>query len=139
MASMGIYLFSRESLKRALESDSTDFGGHIIPASIGAGGTYGYAFQGYWEDVGTISTFYNANVALCGGRPATQGKDQLAMQVGQRATAHGHVVDFGRLQPGVVEQVTDRLAGESRPVLDPLEALLLDGADELPLDQQRCR
>lgn len=78
MASMGIYLFSRESLKRALESDSTDFGGHIIPASIGAGGTYGYAFQGYWEDVGTISTFYNANVALCGGRPAFSFFDQDA-------------------------------------------------------------
>lgn len=70
LASMGIYLFSRKSLEHALDNDMTDFGGEIIPRSIAAGATYAYPFQGYWEDVGTIGTFFEANLALCSSRPS---------------------------------------------------------------------
>jgi glucose-1-phosphate adenylyltransferase len=65
LASMGIYLFDSASLKKALDNDMTDFGGEIIPASIRTGKVCGYIFQGYWEDVGTIRTFFEANLALC--------------------------------------------------------------------------
>lgn len=70
LASMGIYLFNRESLERALDNDTTDFGGEIIPRSIAEGATYAYPFHGYWEDVGTIRTFFEANLALCSSRPS---------------------------------------------------------------------
>jgi glucose-1-phosphate adenylyltransferase len=70
LASMGIYLFNRESLERALDNDMADFGGEIIPQSIAAGRTYAYPFHGYWEDVGTIGTFFEANLALCSSRPS---------------------------------------------------------------------
>jgi glucose-1-phosphate adenylyltransferase len=70
LASMGIYLFNRESLARALDNDMADFGGEIIPRSIAGGATYAYPFHGYWEDVGTIGTFFEANLALCSSRPS---------------------------------------------------------------------
>jgi glucose-1-phosphate adenylyltransferase len=78
LASMGIYLCGTGSLATALENDMTDFGGEIIPASIARGKTYGYVFTGYWEDVGTIRTFYDANLALCSTRPSFDFFDQGA-------------------------------------------------------------
>jgi glucose-1-phosphate adenylyltransferase len=70
LASMGIYLFNREMLAQALDNDMADFGGEVIPQSIAAGATYAYPFRGYWEDVGTIGTFFEANLALCSSRPS---------------------------------------------------------------------
>ena len=78
LASMGIYLFGSGSLRTALDNDLTDFGGELIPASISDGKTYGYVFTGYWEDVGTIRTFYDANLALCSTRPSFDFFDQGA-------------------------------------------------------------
>jgi len=65
MASMGIYLFNRDVLVRALDNDKTDFGKHIIPEAISNERVHGYVFQGYWEDVGTIKSFFDANLAMC--------------------------------------------------------------------------
>lgn len=65
MASMGIYLFNRDVLVRALENDKADFGKHIIPDSIYNERVHGYVFQGYWEDVGTIKSFFDANLSMC--------------------------------------------------------------------------
>jgi glucose-1-phosphate adenylyltransferase len=70
LASMGIYLFDRVSLRSSLDNEMTDFGGEIIPTSISGGKTFGYVFQDYWEDVGTIGTFFEANLALCSSRPS---------------------------------------------------------------------
>ena len=65
MASMGIYVFNPDVLVKALDNDKTDFGKHIIPDAICRERVYGYFFQGYWEDVGTIRSFYDANLAMC--------------------------------------------------------------------------
>jgi glucose-1-phosphate adenylyltransferase len=66
IASMGIYVFKRESLIRLLNeySDFTDFGKEIIPAAASRYNTQAYLFNGYWEDIGTIEAFYDANLAL---------------------------------------------------------------------------
>lgn len=65
LGSMGIYLFSREALLRLLAFDTReDFGKHLIPTQIKLGGCYSYLYNGYWEDIGTISSFYHANMAL---------------------------------------------------------------------------
>ena len=65
LASMGIYVFRMDILTRLLEeSDGDDFGKHIIPAAIEAVRVYAFPFGGYWEDIGTISAFYQANLAL---------------------------------------------------------------------------
>src|SRR6058998_245434 len=63
-ASMGIYVFNREVLVKCLENELEDFGKHIIPRSIQDRHVSAFIFQGYWEDVGTIRAFYEANLDL---------------------------------------------------------------------------
>ena len=76
LASMGIYVFSADKLYKYLEEDnadansSNDFGKNILPRMLNAGEKmFVYEFQGYWKDVGTISSLYEANMDLLGDRP----------------------------------------------------------------------
>ena len=70
LASMGVYVFSKKSLRRWLSEDRVDFGRHVIPAMLDAGArVYGYRFQGYWQDVGTIQSYWEANLALLEDHP----------------------------------------------------------------------
>jgi len=64
LASMGIYVFRREALVALLQEDGLDFGHHLIPSQIRRGNAYAYTYSGYWVDIGTISSFYQANMAL---------------------------------------------------------------------------
>ena len=65
LASMGIYAFRRNFLVDLLtESTAADFGKELIPQSIDKYRVMAYVFDGYWEDIGTIRTFYEANLAL---------------------------------------------------------------------------
>ena len=65
LASMGIYLFNTDVLIDLLAShDFEDFGKHVIPHSIDNRGVYGFDFDGYWEDIGTIRSFYETNLEL---------------------------------------------------------------------------
>ncbi|HEV2803707.1 MAG TPA: glucose-1-phosphate adenylyltransferase [Chthoniobacterales bacterium] len=63
-ASMGIYLFNRDVLVECLDNNLADFGKHVIPESIADRQVSGYIFDGYWEDIGTIRAFYEANLDL---------------------------------------------------------------------------
>ncbi len=66
LASMGIYIFERKALMKMLleHPKHTDFGKHIIPGAIPEFNVQAFAFRGYWEDIGTIETFYQANLDL---------------------------------------------------------------------------
>jgi len=64
LASMGIYVFNTEVLRQLLDNKERDFGKHIIPATIGKYKVHSYIFEGYWKDIGTIRSFWEANVAL---------------------------------------------------------------------------
>ncbi len=72
IASMGIYVFSKQVLLDALEryAEATDFGKEIIPAVIGTHRVRAYLYRGYWEDVGTIGSFFEANLKLTDAAPA---------------------------------------------------------------------
>jgi glucose-1-phosphate adenylyltransferase len=63
-ASMGIYVFNRDVLVKCLENDLVDFGKHVIPQSIKERHVSAFIFQGYWEDIGTVRAFYEANLDL---------------------------------------------------------------------------
>lgn len=73
IASMGIYVMQAKALKELLLNkfpDANDFGNEVIPGAKAAGmKVQTFAFEGYWEDIGTIDAFYNANLALA--NPAT--------------------------------------------------------------------
>jgi glucose-1-phosphate adenylyltransferase len=74
-ASMGVYLFRTEVLIEALGEDaadgesSHDFGKDIIPALVDRRRLYGYRFEDYWQDIGTLDSYYEANLDLAGTAP----------------------------------------------------------------------
>lgn len=78
LASMGIYVFNREILIKLLDNTMTDFGKHIIPGAISTHGVYSYVFQGYWEDVGTIRAFFDANLDITSELPRFNFFDMTA-------------------------------------------------------------
>lgn len=65
LGSMGIYIFKRSALINLLYNDPReDFGKHLIPTQMKKGKTFAYIFSGYWEDIGTIKSYYTANLKL---------------------------------------------------------------------------
>ncbi len=69
LTSMGIYLFNRTRLELALNNEMTDFGKNVIPWCIQHMRAFVHPFTGYWEDVGTIHSFYEANLDLTTPEP----------------------------------------------------------------------
>ena len=71
LASMGIYVFDYAKLIELLNADETavDFGGELIPAAIDKYNVQAHLFDGYWEDIGTIRAFYEANLDLASPLP----------------------------------------------------------------------
>jgi len=69
LASMGIYVFNRQVLEECLSNDLPDFGKNIIPAAIKTHNVQAFLFRGYWEDIGTIRSFFDANLNLCDPHP----------------------------------------------------------------------
>jgi len=70
LGSMGIYLFKRSALFQLLQDDlREDFGKHLIPTKVQQGSACAYIYNGYWEDIGTIESFYHANMALTSDDP----------------------------------------------------------------------
>jgi glucose-1-phosphate adenylyltransferase len=93
-ASMGIYIFSKDCLFRYLNEDaedpksSNDFGKNIIPAMLANGERmYAYSFSGYWKDVGTIDSLWEANMDLLGADPVLNLNDE-SWRVFSRHSAH---------------------------------------------------
>ena len=69
LASMGIYVFTREVLRKLLDNTHADFGKHIIPSAIETHRVFSYVFEGYWEDIGTIRSFFEANLDVTAELP----------------------------------------------------------------------
>ena len=98
LASMGIYVFNREVLVQLLNNDLTDFGKHIIPTAIKTHRVCGYVFQGYWEDIGTIRAFFEANLELAKTRPRFSFFDGNAP-----IFTHPRFLPASRIDGGVIE------------------------------------
>jgi glucose-1-phosphate adenylyltransferase len=73
IASMGIYVFKKDVMEKLLQSDfpmANDFGGEVIPGAKDKGyHVQAYLFDGYWEDIGTVESFYSANLNLASAKP----------------------------------------------------------------------
>jgi glucose-1-phosphate adenylyltransferase len=79
VASMGIYLFKSHVLTDLLaDASMIDFGYQVIPRAIEKYDVYGYLFDGYWEDLGTVEAFYRANIDLTGSDPHFDFHDMTA-------------------------------------------------------------
>ncbi|HVM47001.1 MAG TPA: glucose-1-phosphate adenylyltransferase [Candidatus Acidoferrum sp.] len=69
LASMGIYVFNRKVISELMAGTLKDFGKDVIPSAIQTHKVYSYVFQGYWEDIGTIRAFFEANLDLTSELP----------------------------------------------------------------------
>jgi glucose-1-phosphate adenylyltransferase len=114
LASMGVYVFSKKALRRWLGEDRIDFGKHVIPAMLDAGArVYGYHFDGYWQDVGTIQSYWEANLALLDDRVDldlydqdwvihTRSEERAPARVGATAQVHRSLISHGCVINGTV-------------------------------------
>lgn len=119
LASMGIYLFNWEVLKDLLESLwDEDFGKQIIPAAIDNQKVYGYFFGGYWADIGTIRSFFDAHMNLTQHLPAFNFYDEekpiftharflpaskiLNSQVSHSILGEGSIINRSRLNHAII-------------------------------------
>jgi glucose-1-phosphate adenylyltransferase len=114
LASMGVYVFSKKALRRWLGEDRIDFGRHVIPAMLEAGArVYGYRFEGYWQDVGTIQSYWEANLALLDDQAAldlyekdwvihTRSEERAPAKVGPTAQVHRSLISHGCMINGTV-------------------------------------
>ena len=69
LASMGIYIFDASLMEEALAGDANDFGKEVIPDILTKEKIHAYLFDGYWEDIGTIKSYYDANIQLTDMNP----------------------------------------------------------------------
>jgi glucose-1-phosphate adenylyltransferase len=109
LASMGIYVFRRELLIEWLTGPGKkqrDLGSEVIPSLISRARVYAYHFQGYWADVGTIQSYYEANMALLAETPAldlydpdwvihTRSEERPAALIGSGARVEGSLLCDG--------------------------------------------
>ncbi|MCL2705825.1 MAG: glucose-1-phosphate adenylyltransferase [Spirochaetaceae bacterium] len=110
LASMGIYIFNVNTLKKCLDSDFSDFGKEIIPDALNRYRVKGYIYDGYWEDIGTIRSFYEANLNLASLYPYFNLYDELSPIYSRRE----------ELPPSKINTCTFRntLAGEGSIITD---------------------
>ncbi len=78
LASMGIYIFNAKTMEEMLDNQYTDFGKEIIPMALAKKKVNSYIFDGYWEDIGTIRSFYDSTLDLTGINPPFNFYDEDA-------------------------------------------------------------
>jgi glucose-1-phosphate adenylyltransferase len=111
---MGVYVFSKKALRRYVTEDRVDFGAHVIPAMLAEEArVFGYRYNGYWQDVGTIQSFWEANMALLEDDPEldlydpdwvihTRSEERAPAKVGPTAQVHRSLVSHGCIIDGTV-------------------------------------
>ncbi len=115
LVSMGVYVFSWPALREALRPDRIDFGRDILPAMVNdERRVYAYEFGGYWEDVGTIESYWRTNLDLLSDEPGidlndlgwliyTRSEERPPAQIGADAVVRRSMVSHGCVIDGTVE------------------------------------
>jgi glucose-1-phosphate adenylyltransferase len=116
LASLGIYVFSRRALVHWLREDRPDFGANVIPAMLNGGArVFGYQFDGYWQDVGTVESYWRAQMELLDDHPPldlydrtwvvhTRSEERAPARIGPTASVHRSLISHGCLISGTVER-----------------------------------
>ena len=102
LASMGIYVFNRELLRNLLDNTFTDFGKHIIPDAIDTHRVFSYVFQGYWEDIGTIRSFFEANLDVTSELPRFNFFDMAAPIFSRPRFLPGSKINGAQIEHAVI-------------------------------------
>jgi glucose-1-phosphate adenylyltransferase len=102
LANMGIYVFNREIIRRLLDNTLTDFGKHIIPNAIQNLRVFSFVFQGYWEDIGTIRAFFEANLDVTNELPRFNFFDMTAPVFSHPRFLPGSKINGAQLDHAVI-------------------------------------
>ncbi len=119
LASMGVYLFNFDVLRDLLaKTDFRDFGREVIPDALRKRKVYGYLFDGYWQDIGTIRSFYEANLDLTQPLPKFNFYDEkrpiftharflpgskiLSSEVDHSILCEGSIIDRARISHSII-------------------------------------
>jgi glucose-1-phosphate adenylyltransferase len=119
LASMGVYLFNGQVLRELLNrTEAKDFGRELIPRAISEHRVYGYPFDGYWRDIGTIRSFYEANLDLAEPLPKFNFYDEdkpiftharflpgskiLASEVDHSILCEGSIINRSRISQSII-------------------------------------
>jgi glucose-1-phosphate adenylyltransferase len=102
LASMGIYIFNREVIRKLLDNDLTDFGKHIIPQAIQSHRVFSVVYEGYWEDIGTIRAFFEANLELATELPRFNFFDMAAPIFSRPRYLPGSKINGARIDHAVI-------------------------------------
>ncbi len=150
LASMGIYLFNWEVLKELLErTESQDFGKEVIPYAIKNKKVYGYFFDGYWEDIGTIRSFFDAHLELTKPLPPFNFYDEkkpifthgrflpgskiLSSDVNTSILSEGSIIDRSTLRDAIIG-IRSRIGENSL-----LEQVVMMGADFFETGEEKLK
>jgi glucose-1-phosphate adenylyltransferase len=116
LASLGIYVFSKRALLAWLDESRTDFGRDVIPAMLDGGArVFGYQFDGYWQDVGTVEGYWQAHMDLLEEHPGldlyekewlihTRSEERAPARIGPTANVHRSLISHGCQIWGTVER-----------------------------------
>jgi glucose-1-phosphate adenylyltransferase len=150
LASMGFYVFRMDVLARLFEEcEGDDFGHHIVPAAIETLRVYAYPFEGYWEDIGTIASFYQANLALTRADPAFDFYDPSAPIYTRSRFLPPSRIDGGQIVRAVVADgcklydanIIECVIG-LRSIIRPgarLRQVVMMGADDYETDDEKAQ
>lgn len=149
LASMGIYVFGRETMIDALDNSMTDFGKEVIPSLLGQGRIQAHIFEDYWEDIGTVRAFFDANLQLADpmpkfnffsrGRPIYTRARYLPASKINRCSINHVIVGDGCI---ITDSYLKRCVIGIRSVLREgtrLENVIMMGADEFESAEDRRR
>ena len=147
LGSMGIYLFNTDVLVELLEETiSEDFGGQIIPNALSTHQVYGFDFDGYWEDIGTIRSFFETNLSLALPNPPFNFYDPVRPIYTRPRYLPGSVVDGATLHNVLLtdgcqihqSEISDAVIGLRSHVAHGvhLQRIILMGADYYDLPDQ---
>jgi glucose-1-phosphate adenylyltransferase len=104
LASMGIYVFNRDVIFKLLDNTLTDFGKHIIPGAIANYRVYSFIFQGYWEDIGTIRAFFEANLDVTSELPRFNFFDMSAPIFSRPRFLPGSKINGAQIDHAVISE-----------------------------------
>jgi glucose-1-phosphate adenylyltransferase len=116
LASLGIYVFSKKALLAWLDDSRADFGRDVVPAMLAGGArVFGYRFNDYWQDVGTIESYWQAQMDLLDEHPGldlydqewvihTRSEERAPARVGPTASVHRSLISHGCQISGTVER-----------------------------------
>ena len=102
LASMGIYVFNRSMIQQLLDNPLSDFGKHIIPRAINTHRICSSVFEGYWEDIGTIRSFFEANLDLVSELPRFNFFDMNAPIFSRPRYLPGSKINGAQIEHAVV-------------------------------------